>query len=368
MGAWRCSTEAREPQAGAWREVCETKRPDVNTLGQDVDPLAVETIPQLVSERVRLTPSAPFGLERTETGWHEISWSEFGGEVERVAAGLAALGIEPGDCVAVIGWTRPEWCVADIAIQWAGGVCVGVYPTLTADQTAFILDDAGCKVAIVEDAEQLAKVRGAGTVEHTVVWGALPPSERAALAWSALAGPPIADRSRPESPAVILYTSGTTGRPKGAVLTHRHLIELLRGGASAGDIRFGDITMAFLPMAHAAEHVLSFYSRIRFGSVGAFARSVETVIDDAREVRPTYFGAVPRIFEKIHQRIELGLEQAPAYRRLLARACFAVGRACAQAQREGDAAPLWARILHPMADRLVLSRIREIFGGRVRYF
>ncbi len=340
-------------------------------IRNDVDPAAVETIPQLAAARVALTPAAPFGLVHTERGWREISWGEFGDEVERVAGGLASLGIGNGDCVSVLGWTRPEWCVADIAIQRVGAACVGVYPTLTAEQIAFILSDARCKAVIVEDEEQLAKVEAFRSrlafLEHTIVWNQPPQDGSDVLAWAALGGPSIRDRSQPQAPAIIVYTSGTTGEPKGAVLTHANLIALLRGGASAGDVRFGDVTMAYLPMAHAAEHVLSFYSRVRFGSVGAFARSIDTVIDDAREVRPTYFGAVPRIFEKIHQRIHQGLAQAPFPRRALARASFAIGRTRASAQRSGRSVPLWVRALHPIADRLVLAKIRGIFGGRVRY-
>ncbi|MCL4448828.1 MAG: long-chain fatty acid--CoA ligase [Actinobacteria bacterium] len=386
-----------------------------------VDLDGVDTVPNLFAQRVKLTPDAiawftrqvgevdkvdvgpsfadkngNFIVGKDGSFWKPTTWLEFDREVKRVARGLFGLGARHGNGVGVIGWTKPEWCIADLAIQSLGGICVGIYPTLTPEQIAFMLQDSGCVGAVVEDFKQVDKILEVADslplLKWIVVWEKPRNDQRAKfrdkqlIDWSELGiTPPTAlsppasteppesfgsDESfspAPDDIAVILYTSGTTGRPKGVLISHKAVCNLMRLAVES-DIVPGDITMAFLPMAHGAEHLLSFYSRIRFGSAAGFARAIDTVIEDAQEIRPTYFGSVPRIFEKIYQKVWAGVDEASLFKKWIFKTALNVGDHCARASRQGVAPSLFWRLSYPLADKMVLSKLRGIFGGRVRYF
>ncbi|HBQ20190.1 MAG TPA: long-chain fatty acid--CoA ligase, partial [Myxococcales bacterium] len=170
----------------------------------------------------------------------------------------------------------------------------------------------------------------------------------------------------PDDTAIFIYTSGTTGPPKGAMISHRNILSLLTGAADASPWLQSDLSMHFLPMAHAAERVLGFYARVNNGIPGAYAESTGTVLTDLQEVRPTLFGSVPRIFEKAYAKIHSELEKKPpAVQKIFAWA-DGVGRRRVKYVVEGRAVPPLLALQYKLAEKIVFEKIRAAFGGRVR--
>ncbi len=344
-----------------------------------------------VAEMFRRRVAADGGLEsyrvKTADGrWRSTSWDEFGARVDAVAAGLADLGFEPGEGVAILGACCPGWCVADLAAIQLGGMSVGVYPNLLLDQIRFLLEDSGCAVFFVQTAEHYDRVvpllDSVETLRHVVVWDHEPAprsgvhtvDQLAAQGEQVLAEQPslIADRAAAvgaDDVALVVYTSGTTGRPKGVPLTHANVLAALSGGDQlVEDITPEDITLSFLPMAHVGEHVPGFYGRINIGLRTAYATNYDTVIDEVAEIRPTYFGAVPRIFEKMYGRIHEEVGKANPRRQAIFR--WAKGLAQRRGRALTGGPPLsWSdRLWLPIADKLIFRKIRAVFGGRVKAF
>ena len=324
-------------------------------------------------------------------GDEAFSTREFVDQVRAVSLELHHLGVGPGDCAAVICESRPEWSIADLAIQTAGAINVPVYPTLSATQTQFILQDAGVKAVFVSDDVQLAKLleiapelpgliavvvvvpgrnhptaAGRGPVvrslRETVASG------RARVAADASEAARYEERARrvvPGDVATIIYTSGTTGHPKGVVLTHRNILSNLMAVNAIAGVRGDDEPISFLPLSHVFER-LALYMYLLLGCPVAFAESLQTVSRDLERVRPTVMTGVPRVFEKFHHAVLDAVANAPAPRKALFHWAMTVGWAVAGARLAGRRAPLWAVLQHPLADALVLAKIRARVGGRLR--
>jgi len=171
----------------------------------------------------------------------------------------------------------------------------------------------------------------------------------------------------PERCAIIVYTSGTTGPPKGAMISHRNILCVL-GYDSVIDFDENDGLLSFLPMAHVAERILGFYNRVNHGIWTAFASSIPAVLDEVKEIRPTIFGSVPRIFEKAYDKMRAELAKAPAVQQRVFAWAESVGRRAVTLWQQGKPLPLLLRLQHALADRLVFARLRQVFGGRVKYF
>jgi long-chain acyl-CoA synthetase len=344
------------------------------------------TVNELFLARVERSAHRRAHMTYRNGQWIDVTWREMGREVDEVANGLLALGLRPGESVAILGETRPEWGICDLAALAAGGRSVGIYQTNTDKQCEYILTDSATRFVFVENADQLAKIEavraGCPAVDKVILWEGTPPRNGGVvLTYAGLremgrehgTRSPDALRERrlsvtPSDDAILIYTSGTTGMPKGAILTHRNLCFMLKVWQRIAEVREDDITVSFLPMAHGAEHVVSFFGRIAMGFQTAYARSMQTVIEDVQRVRPTVFGSVPRIFEKAYAKIQADLQKAPPLKRTLASWAFQVGREHARLRRAGKKIPLVLELQHQLADRLVLSKIRAVFGGRVRYF
>lgn len=342
-----------------------------------------KTLPGMFLERVDRSPHATAWTRKLEGRWVPSTWRDFYEAAASVAGWLMDAGVGPGDKITIVGSTRPEWCISDIGGQLAGAVTVGAYPTLTPEQLAYIIDHSDSRVVIVEDAEQLAKVTAKKSelpkLERVLVWDASALDGRRED-WlqgfgAALERRPERERVDervgkvdPTTTAIIVYTSGTTGPPKGAMISHENIVSLL--GSTAGMIEFDqdDIGLSFLPMAHVAERILAFYGRINHGTATAYASSVPAVLDELKEVRPTIFGSVPRIFEKAYARIQSEVNKAPPTKQKLFRWAESVGLEAVGLWQAGKPIPVGLRIKYATADRLVFSRLRKLFGGRVRAF
>jgi long-chain acyl-CoA synthetase len=334
--------------------------------------------------RVQATPRRKAWRSKHEGRWVEVAWQEFGRRASAVASWLVRQGLGKGDSIVIVGSTRSEWCVSDLGGQLAGLVTVGAYPTLSPEQLAYVIDHSDARVVFVEGKADLERVRSVKEqcpkLERIVVWDmeGVEPEAEAAPAVVSLAevlatevDEAELDRRREaivrDDVAIIVYTSGTTGPPKGAMLTHANILSFLAAGLGV-DFDEDDEMLTFLPMAHVAERIAGFYMRINTGYSAAFASSIPAVLEEVKEVRPTLFGSVPRIFEKAYDRIQGQVEQAPPVRRKLFRWAEGVGLRVVDHWQRGQAVGPLLRLQHALADRIVFSKIRGAFGGRVRFF
>jgi long-chain acyl-CoA synthetase len=314
-------------------------------------------------------------------GWESISADRALADVESLALGLAALGVERGDRVAILSENRYEWAVADLAIVGRGAVSVPIYPTQTAAQSRFILADAEVKVAIVSTPEQLAKLHSVcDTLPHLV---AMVPIDQAPLthaldrAWAGLiergAKARTADPQRfrteaeavePHDLATIIYTSGTTGEPKGAMLTHDNIAFNVESCREVVDLRAEDTCLSFLPLSHIFERMAGLYAMLSAGTTIAYAESIDTVAANAVEVRPTILCGVPRFYEKVYARVMENAGKLPPLRRSIFHWGLGVGLERARARFQGREPHGFVQRL---ADKLVGAKIRERVGGRLRF-
>ena len=344
------------------------------------------TIPGLYHQQVeRFGDRVNCYFKDDTTGrWVARTWRDGYRENRAIACGLIALGVKPGDRVGVVSETRVEWTAADMGIVCAGGITVGVYPTSTPEQTAYILDHAACEVVFVEDADQLAKLDSVidqvPTLRQVVMLDqGNEKRRRNVMALQALIDDgtkhdeehPAAYEARwrsvsPEDLAMLVYTSGTTGPPKGVMLTHDNIYRTVECVASELPNRDDDLGVVFLPLAHSLQR-LTTYAGMYTGTTGVFAERLDKIVDHMQEFRPTIQAAVPRIYEKVHARILGRVEEAPARRQRIFAWAIRVGKDVAARKRDGRRVPRRLKLQHRIADRLVLRKIREVFGGRIRY-
>jgi len=337
----------------------------------------------------RRRPATPAMWRRRRDGWESITWSDYARRVQQVAAGLTALGVGPGGRVAVMGGNSPEWHVADLAIQATGAATVPIYPTSSVAQVSHYLRHARCSVCFAGTtvAQVLEAAADAPDLSHVVTLdppqadsedepdrpGADLPSgvtgfaELAAAGARRLAERPgefesRLDRISPGDLATIVYTSGTTGAPKGAMITHSNIMWTLRTMASTYGVGEGDRLLSFLPLSHIAERMMSDFLPIAVTGETWFARSLASVADDLLSCRPTVFLAVPRVWEKMREGIEGRVSAGPAPGRALFAAYLRLGLAEFDAgQRDRRLAP-GLLAAHRALDRVVGSRVRRRTG------
>ncbi|MBL8632631.1 MAG: long-chain fatty acid--CoA ligase [Myxococcales bacterium] len=343
------------------------------------------TLGDMLRKRVEATPDRQAFFEREGSAWRPHTWSQVYQKVLRIAAGLRKLSLRRGDRLAIVGPTQLSWSLYDLAAQLLGLVSFGIYQGQTAEQIHYLLDHSQAQVVLVGDESELQNVLVAAqnlpSLTAIIAWDeALSVRHQGAdarlLSPRVLEAEPLTPQQvseslsaiSPDDTAILIYTSGTTGPPKGAMLSHRNLLSLLGNGKGFAGFFADDITISFLPMAHSAERVLSFYGRISTGVATAFASSMSRLLEDLREVGPTVFGSVPRIFEKAYSKILTEVERKPAP----VRAVFAWARQVSgerlDKQQAGQPVPWSLELQHRLADRLLWRKIRSFFGGRVRYF
>ncbi|HYI18189.1 MAG TPA: long-chain fatty acid--CoA ligase [Solirubrobacteraceae bacterium] len=302
-------------------------------------------------------------------GWEQMRFAELGRAARALAAGLIGLGVEPGDRVAILGATRPEWTLADLGALCAGAVVVPVYHTNSAAECEYVLAHAGARVVICEDAAQVAKVDGVRErlpeLEHVItmeqVAGRRSLSGLGAGHGDDGVGAAIAAVSR-DDVATIVYTSGTTGPPKGCELTHANLLATARMYESVVTLGPGAVIFMFLPLAHALARVVQLVALETGATLSFWSRDPARLLDDLGAAEPTHFPSVPRVFEKIHTRALAAGEDGPAIRRRLMRWALRTGAA---ASSDPSPSP-WSRAQHRLADRLVLQKVRNLFGGSLQ--
>jgi long-chain acyl-CoA synthetase len=315
--------------------------------------------------------------------WESQTWQETGDHVTKLAAGLVALGIEPEQRVGIASGTRYEWILADLAVMCAGAATTTVYPSTMADDVGYILADSECRVVFAEDDSQIAKlverkselphlakvVTFDGATDGDWVIGM---ADLEKLGEELLASNPgvVEDRiaaTTPESLATLIYTSGTTGRPKGVRLQHKSWTYEGAAIQAQNILDETDLQFLWLPMAHSFGKVL-LSTQLACGFATAVDGRVDKIIDNLAVVRPTFMGAAPRIFEKAHGRIVTMQASEGGLKEKIFKQAFKVGLERDRLVREGKPVPFLLAKQHALFDKLVFSKIRDRFGGRVRFF
>jgi long-chain acyl-CoA synthetase len=307
--------------------------------------MADDTLAKLFWSRIDRSGDRPAQQVKRGGTWATITWREVGDVVREVALGLIALGRQKGEAVALLSASRAEWVQADFAIFSAGCVTVPIYPTYPPDLIAYVVNDSQAKTLIVEDPIQLAKALEArpkmkGLEQIVVISGYdAPQPPEMVLTWDTLRRlgrenaeahkSTLAERVatvRPEDTATIVYTSGTTGPPKGVVQTHANHIAAVGSSAEATPVQEGWVHLLFLPLAHSFARLESFLA-VHHGLCTAFAENIDKVGDNLREVRPHFICSVPRVFEKVYAKILAGVGAGSPVKkkRLLSKSVTAVG-------------------------------------------
>ncbi len=322
-------------------------------------------------------------LRRKHLGlWQPVTWGAYAEAVRLVGHALMALGLEPGERVALVGENRPEWLFADMGIQSAGGWTTGIYTTSSPEQVAYILEHAECRFFIVEGEEQLDKaleIRGRlPALERIIVMdpeGLRTFHDPQVLMWDeflnlgrahAAAHPEaLTDRLAriaPNDVALLIYTSGTTGPPKGAMLTHHNILWTADALGDALGYTEEDEVLSYLPLSHIAERLTSVLVRVRYGYTANFVENVDTILDNLREVAPTILFAVPRIWEKLYSGVDLHMRESDPFKRFAYRAAVAIGHRAAPYRQRGRRLPVGLGLLYRLADAAVLLPLRRRLG------
>lgn len=343
------------------------------------------TLGDMFRLRVERSGKAPAMYEKHAGTWRATSWQAFYDEARSVAKGLSELGLVRGERIAILGPTRAPWARYDMGAQLLGLVSLGIYPKQAAQQVRYILEHSDARVVFVDEEAELEVVleaaKGLEQLRAIVPWTAelyARARERDARVVSpaSFSGEALDDDAvttalaaiDPEDTAILVYTSGTTGPPKGAMISHRNILSLLSHQEEFLTLYDDDLSLSFLPMAHVGERVAGFFGRINTGIATAYATSVGTVLEEVKEVQPTLFGSVPRIFEKAHAKIHSEMAKKPAAVQKMFAMATRVAKRAAPYRTAGRPMPLSLKLQHALFDRLVYRKVRGAFGGRVRQF
>jgi long-chain acyl-CoA synthetase len=353
-----------------------------STYAINETPVPTPTLTQLFLDAVeRFGVDTAFGRITPELEVDEVSYADVLDQARRVAGALEAHGVTRGDRAAILSHNRLEWALADYGCLCSGVVVVPVYPTLTAPQVAHILRDSGAKLVFVQDREGMQKVMEAraqcGHDVRVVVFDGTEASHEDALTWPRFIedGSERASRltesefraralqAEPDEVATILYTSGTTGEPKGVMLTHGNVGSNVEASRLVLKIDENDVTVSFLPLAHIFQRMVD-YLFFSAGCTIVHARTLLTAVDDMKLVRPTTVAAVPRVYEKIHAAVM----DARGLKKSIIDWAVDVADRAAGLRLEGRTPSGSLSLQLRIADRLVFSKVREAVGGRIRLF
>ncbi|HUJ55461.1 MAG TPA: long-chain fatty acid--CoA ligase [Gaiellaceae bacterium] len=322
------------------------------------------TAAELWRMTVAEAPSTPAYLEEQADGWRPVPWDEAAERVDALVHALVAHGVRKGDAVAVLARTRLEWVLLDWAIMSVGAIVVGLYPTSSAHECAYILGHSEAVLAFAEDEEQASKLESLRdslpALREIVSFEALPELEAEGRAAGDLQPEPVDE----DDLGTLIYTSGTTGPPKGCMLTHRNLVTAalrVENHMREPD----DVVLLFLPLAHSFGR-LAHQAAAYHHTTLAFVADVARVPEALEQVRPTMLPAVPRVYEKVHANALGEIERAGGLRRRIGLWALAVGARTGRLRRAGVRVPPWLALEERLADRLVFAKVRARLGGRLR--
>ncbi|HSS67932.1 MAG TPA: long-chain fatty acid--CoA ligase [Nocardioidaceae bacterium] len=345
------------------------------------------SVGRMFFDRVEATPDLESYRYPVGGTWESVTWAQTGEQVARIAAGLIALGVEPEQRVAIASGTSYDWILADLAIMSAGAATTTVYPSTIADDVAYILSDSESRVVFAEDDTQVAKLRdqraAIPSVVKVVTFAGTPDGDPdddwvidlealEALGSDLLSERPDAvhervDGAQPDHLSTLMYTSGTTGRPKGVRLSHRAWTYEGVAVQATGLLTLDDLQYLWLPLAHAFGKVL-LTTQLAIGFPTAVDGNVDKIVENLAVIRPTFMGAAPRIFEKAHSRVVTMVETEGGARKQIFDQAFKVGRQWSRLQQAGKPIPMTVGLQRTVFDALVYKKIRARFGGRLRFF
>ena len=345
------------------------------------------SVVEMFQHRVAATPDAEAMSGRRDGQWYALSWRETERRVRAVAGGLLSLGFQKGERAAILATSRPEWVMVDLAILMAGGATSTIYTSNTAEESAYILEDSGSRFCFVENAMQEAKLRGVqsalGNLSHLVQIDGEPPAatnadgwtlslpelERRGDAWNA-ANPgrldEVAKSVGPEDLATLIYTSGTTGKPKGVMLTHDNWVFEGEAIADTNILGPSDRQLLFLPLAHSFGKVLEI-AFIRMGIATAVDGVIDDLVPNLAAVRPTVMGGVPRVYEKVYNRVVTGAREGGGVKYKIFQWALDVGGRVSRLRQQGKEPGGLLAFQHRLADKLVYSKLKARLGGRLRF-
>ncbi|MCP3952462.1 MAG: long-chain fatty acid--CoA ligase [Desulfobacterales bacterium] len=344
--------------------------------------MSAETTPRVLLDTVRRFGDK-VALRQKEFGlWHDILWAEYYRQVRYIGQALITLGVEKGDCVSIIGDNCHQWAMADLGIQCAGGVSVGIYATNAWQQVEYVVNHSDSGILFVENEEQLDKwlkfKDQAAKLRKVIVWdteGLRRFSDSAVLTFDQLVEigqkidshnpQPLDDRMRvlrPEDLCVLIYTSGTTGPPKGAMLTHRNVTWMARAISGANAIHATDEVLSFLPLCHIFERLFSVFVHITYAYTVNFVEKPDTVTDNMIEISPTVGYAVPRIWEKYYSAIMIKMADATWFKRVVFKAALKIGQERARLVMNFKPVPRQVDFLYALARFAVFRKLKERLG------
>ena len=345
--------------------------------------MEASSIPQVFFDRAAQRGEKTAHMVKRDGAWREISWQELRDTVRHVARGLLTLDLQAGDRVAILSDSRAEWVQCDLGTMAAAGITVPIYASSTPDQAAYILQNSGATAMFIDTAAQLDKILSVRdrvpTLKHIIMVA----DEPSAADESILMLPDLIRRGReaddketvleerlaglaPDHEATYVYTSGTTGPPKGVVQTHGNHMFMMESCGAITDLGEGDVNLLFLPLAHSfarLESFLGFY----MGWTTAFAESIDALAQNMREVRPMLVISVPRVYEKVYAGVQAGVAGS-ALKQAIFNWSVGVGRQASRLQQQGQPLPFGLSLKLNLAHRLVFHKLHAALGGRLRYF
>ena len=331
-----------------------------------------ETVNEVLERTVRTHAGRPALKAKRDGQWHATSWQEYRDQARLVARGFLKLGLQPRDGVVIMGYNRPEWFLADLGAILAGGLPAGIYITSTPEQCQYIAEHAEASVAVVESDQYLQvflSIRDRLPKLKAIVLMAGEAGGEGVYTWERLlamgAEVPEADlqartdAQKPEDLCTLIYTSGTTGPPKAVMLTHHNVTWTAARVRDAYDVNERDDLLSYLPLSHIAEQIVSLHCPMGAGACSWFAEGMEKLADNLREVRPQFFFAVPRVWEKMQAGIQAAGAKNPPLKKKIAAWARGLGLQAGEALEAGRKD---RPFLYGLAHKLVFSKVRERLG------
>ncbi len=347
-------------------------------------PATSRNVSELLLERIAATPDAEAFLTPDGAGWSGITWKQFGDRVRNVACGLRALGLGAEERVAILAGTRLDWIVADSGTLCAGGATTTIYPSNTAEESAFILADSNTTYLFAENAEQVAKIASKRSelpnLKKVISFDPAPDHGGWVMPLAALEKMGAEEHARapdlyeanareikPSALATLIYTSGTTGRPKGVELTHDCWIYEAEGVDAFKILSASDVQLLWLPLSHVFGKVLQVL-QFRIGFKTAVDGRVDKLMENLASIRPTFVAAVPRIFEKVYNKVIGGAKAKGGASWAAFQWGLSVGKKVSEKKFAGQSIGPILALQHALASKLVYSKLHARFGGNLRFF
>jgi long-chain acyl-CoA synthetase len=341
-----------------------------------------DTVPKLFRRRAQDLPDKVALREKDRGIWNEYSWTDWHDLARAAGMGLKALGLQRGDRCSIASEINKEWLFADLGVVCAGGITNGVYPTDAADQVEYLINDSGSRFYFAEDEEQLDKVlevrERTPTLEKVIIFdmdGLRALDDEQCMSFDELLElgrryeqehPEEWDRdidgAQPEDVLILTYTSGTTGRPKGAMISNRNVLYQLSAISGPLELNPKDESLGFLPLAHIAGRLFYVFRTIEAACAVNLVESLETTVENQQQVEPTTHFAVPRVWEKQYSTVTIMLKEGTALGRLVYGWCLALGKRVAAHRQRGEKVPFSLWLPWQFADRFVFKNIRQLLG------